>query len=73
MEGGPYLSNQGKATNGCEEGHNHGRDLTNGEFSLLSPKLWNDLPVALRTAESEDSTVALSTNQLTDFTLAKLW
>ena len=32
MEGGPYLSNQGKATNGCEEGHNHGRDFTNSEL-----------------------------------------
>ena len=36
MEGGPYLSNQGKATNGCEEGHNHGRDLTNGELSVFT-------------------------------------
>ena len=24
------MSNQGKATNGCEGGHNHGRDLTKG-------------------------------------------
>ena len=32
MEGGLYVSNQGKATNGCEGGHNHGRDLTKGEL-----------------------------------------
>ena len=28
-----FLSNQETATNGCEEGHNHGRDLTKGQLS----------------------------------------
>ena len=27
-----FLSNQETATNGCEEGHNHGRDLTKGQL-----------------------------------------
>ena len=35
VDGGrAFLSNQGTATNGCEEGHNHGRDLTKGEFQV---------------------------------------
>ena len=34
MEGGHFLSNQGTATNRCEEEHNHGRDLTKGELSV---------------------------------------
>ena len=32
MEGEPFLYNQETATNGCEEGHNHGWDLTKGEL-----------------------------------------
>ena len=32
---GQLVTNQKRriATNGCEEGHNHGRDMTNGELS----------------------------------------
>ena len=35
VDGGrAFLSNQETATNGCEEGHNHGRGLTKGELWL---------------------------------------
>ena len=27
-----FFTNQETATNGCEEGYNHGRDLTQGEL-----------------------------------------
>ena len=54
MEGGKhFLSNQETVTNGCEGWHNHGQDLTKGEF----------LPHQLVSDPSMQSEAGFSENQ----------